>query len=158
VHTLSTALSAFFALLSTALAYIAFSQAQRANDAQIASARAAGKLNAMAGRVIALEGALESLQAQHRKLSGKFHAAQHSETPPSADVGLAPAELRKPATPEPAGLQYCDNWEASLVYGPKSPEAKCDCAYCNWRRAERARTRAELMPAARTATLGVSKP
>jgi hypothetical protein len=150
VNTLSTVLSAFFALLSTALAYIAYAHAQRANDAQGACARAAGKLNAMTGRVIALEGALESLTAQHRRLSGKFHAAQHSETPPSADVGLAPAELRTPAT-------YCENFQRGQLEGPMSVAASCECDYCTEMRNRRRATKAELLPAARAATLATSR-
>jgi len=150
MDTLSTAIGAFFALLSTGFAYIAYAHAQRANDAQVACARAAGKLNAMTGRVIALEGALESLTAQHRRLSGKFHAAQHSETPPSADVGLAPAELRTPAT-------YCENFQRGQLEGPMSVAASCECDYCTEMRNRRRATKAELLPAARAATLATSR-
>jgi len=102
MNTLLTALGGFFCLLSTALTYAAFTYMQRANDAQLACARAAGKLNALSGRVIALEGAIETLTSQHRKLSGRFYAAQGSETPASPDVGSAPAGLRKPASVETA--------------------------------------------------------
>jgi len=152
MNSLSTALSAFFALLSTLVCWLAYVHAQRANDAHIACARAAGKLNAMTGRVIALEGALESLTAQHRRLSGKFHAAQaeHSETPPSADVGPEPAGLRKPAP-------YCENFQRGQLEGPMSEAASCECDYCTEMRNRRRAMKAELLPAARAATLATPR-
>lgn len=150
MHILSTALAGLFALLSTAFVLIAYQQAQRANEAQIACARAASKLNAMAGRVIALEGALETLQAQHRKLSGKFYAAKNSETPASPDVGPAPAGLRQPAA-------YCANWQDGQREGPLSEAARCVCDYCCEMRDRRSQTKLDLLPAARTATLGTPR-
>lgn len=150
MNTLSTALSLFGVLLSTAFAFVAWANAQRANDAQAACARAAGKLNAMAGRVIALEGALESLTAQHRKLSGKFHA-KNSETPAPPDVGLAPAELRTPAPP------FCANWHDGQRDGPMSEAASCECDYCSEMRFRRNQMKLDLLAAARDATLGRSR-
>lgn len=138
-------------LLSTACAFAAFTYMQRANDAQVACGRAVGKLNAMSGRVIALEGAVESLQRQHRKLSGAFYQSRNSDTPASPDVGLAPAEVRSPA------LRYCENWQLAMMGGPHCDAARCDCEYCNWKRAERNRVKADLLPAARAATLGASR-
>lgn len=155
--TLILALASLCALLCTAFAYVAYAHAAlaarghaRAAMAEQACARAAGKLNAMSGRVIALEGALESLATQHRRLSGKFHATKNSETPPSADVGLAPAELRTPAT-------YCENFQRGQLEGPMSVAASCECDYCTEMRERRRATKAELLPAARKATLGASR-
>lgn len=150
MHILLTALCAFFTLLSTMLVWACYRHAERANDAQLACGRAAGKLNAMAGRVIALEGALETLGAQHRKLSGKFHAAKDSETPRPADVGSAPAGLRTPAP-------YCDNFQMAQLQGPQSDAASCECGYCVEMRARRSAIKAELLPAARAATLAESR-
>lgn len=108
--------------------------------------RNAGKFNSMCGRVIAAEGALESLTTQHRKLAGKFYATQNSDTPPPADVGRAPAAVRSPAP-------YCDNWHAGQLAGPMSVAANCDCDYCSEMRRRRSAMKAELLPAAREATL-----
>lgn len=161
MHIMLTVLAALCALLSTAFAYIAYTHANRALTALDLANRAAGKLNAMSGRVIALEGALETLSAQHRKLSGKFHAAKNSETPPSVDVGLAPAELRKPALDRTGNLfrevPFCPNWQQGQISGPLSDAARCECDYCNEQRARRAMTKAELLPAARAATLATSR-
>jgi len=116
------------------------------------------KFNAMAGRVVALEGQIESLAAQHRKLSGKFHAEKserNAETPPSADVGLAPAELRMPASF--TAWPICDNYDRGRREGPDSDAANCECGYCSEMRGRRAATKAALLPAARAATLATSR-
>lgn len=150
MHIMFTAVAALCALLSTAFAYVAYTHANRALTALDLTNRAAGKLNAMSGRVIAVEGALETLSAQHRKLSGKFHAAKNSETPPSVDVGTAPAGLRQPAP-------FCKNWQDGQIYGPHSEEARCTCDYCCEMRDRREQSKAQLLPAARAATLGASR-
>jgi hypothetical protein len=150
VHTLLTAISGFLALLSTALAWWCYQQAQRANDAQIGCARIGGKLNSMAGRVIALEGALETLQSQHRRLSGQFHAAKNSDTSVAPSGKVEPADVRKPAP-------VCENYQLAQLGGPLCAAASCDCDYCVEMRGRRALTKAELLPSARAATLAVSR-
>lgn len=154
MHTLLTALSAFFALLSTFMVWACYRHVGAANEAEVACARAAGKLNAMAGRLIALEGAHEQLRLQHQKLHGKFHAAQRekdSDTPAAqSDVGPAAAGVR---TPPP----YCQNFQLAQLGGPLCDAAGCECGYCVEMRARRSATKAELLPAARAATLATSR-
>ena len=69
---------ALVATSAALVAFVSFTRALRCADeaaeALRAAERAAAKLNAMAGRVVALEGAHESLLKQHRKLSGRFYA------------------------------------------------------------------------------------
>lgn len=107
--------------------------------------REVGKLNAMSGRVIAAEGAIDNLALQLRKLRGYVYSPSPSSSSSSS------------SEPESA-IAGCDNWELAKVDGPSSRAAQCDCAYCNYQRANRARARAELLPAARAATLTSVKP
>lgn len=154
----STVFVALMAILSTAMALYA----QRA---QMLCHQQAQRFLAMRGRLIALEGAHESLLLQHQKLAGKFHAAQRensetSENVPSREppsVGPAPAGLRSPASAFRENVPYCANWQAGQVGGPLSEAARCECDYCNEMRARRAVAKSELMPAARAATLAESR-
>jgi hypothetical protein len=105
-----------------------------------AAERHAGKFNAMAGRVVALEGAHESLLAQHRKLSGKFHAqaalnARHDEE--------AVEEVsERPTLSSP----FCANYGQAQLEGPRSPAARCECGYCSEMRYRRDATKSALLP------------
>lgn len=142
MHWLFTALGLLFALLSTWGALVAHWRAQECHGH-------AQRLATMRSRVTALEGSAESLLAQHRKLSGRFYAMlnelEDPQPPNYPDVddvkrfNERQAELGQQ-------LLVCENWALACDQGPQSAAARCDCAYCNWQRAERARTRARLVP------------
>jgi hypothetical protein len=123
-------------LLTAAVVFYAVRAAWSADEAEEAhkrTSREAGKLNAMAGRVIALESALESLAAQHRKLSGRFHAEKYQRE--TAEV------FEDPPSAQPI---MCDNWRMAQVEGPQSEFAKCACEYCQQRRYARDQLRLDL--------------
>jgi hypothetical protein len=145
VLTLSTIFIALMAIFATAMALFAHRAAMQV-------AQQATKFGAMRGRLIAVEGAIDSLRLQQQKLSGRFYAAQReqSETPASPDVGLAPAELRTPAP-------FCQNFQLGQIGGPQCDAARCECDYCKEMRGRRAATKAQLLPAARAATLAPSR-
>lgn len=90
-------------------------------------------------RISQLEQGLENLIGQHRRLSGKFYQMQDRVS-------------ERDTEPEPSHeydavqVVTCENFLAAQIEGPMSKAARCDCAYCNWQRAERARTRATLLP------------
>lgn len=110
--------------------------------------RHAGKLATMRGRVIALEGALEGLAAQHRKLAGKFHGTQGARRAEELDAELHVSTLEQRQTwPE------CENWHIAQIEGPRSNAALCECGYCAWRREQRARLKDELMPKSQAARI-----
>lgn len=94
--------------------------------------REAAKLNQMQGRVIALEGAIEQLSAQQRKLSGKFYQERQK-----------PIQIPETAIVEPA---FCANFAQAQIEGPTSTPARCECAYCTMRRAQRDELRKQLVP------------
>lgn len=127
------------------------------------------KLRDERARVTVVERDLDALRRELRKLSGKFYASQrdcqpielhpdychehggHLRDSPACDV-----EKRRP-------LEVCENWAVAKHEGPHSDAAKCDCLYCMTQRADRARTRAALVPkgaqaAAATAKLNSGKP
>lgn len=136
MHWLFTALGLLFALLSTWGAIVSHWRAQECHGH-------AQRLALMRSRVTALEGSAESLLAQHRKLAGRFYAMLADLEDPEPPEGIdVPALVPHPQT----GLAVCENWAMACDQGPKSAAARCDCAYCNWQRAERARTRARLVP------------
>lgn len=108
------------------------------DDALTKGLREAGKLNAMAGRLIALEGAVESLAAQHRRLAGKFHAdkAERAETALTDPMALG--------THPQAIAAACENYLTAQREGPRSEAASCECDYCVSRRADRDALRRQL--------------
>lgn len=108
-----------------------------AREAHSGAVRERHKLAAMQGRVIALEQALESLAAQHRKLTGKFYAEkrERDEEPPP------PRELSPSATDDAFA---CDNYRLAQQAGPGSEAASCECDYCVAKRIERDALRRQL--------------
>lgn len=135
MHWLFTGLGLLFALLSTWGALVAHWRAQECHGH-------AQRLATMRSRVTALEGSAESLLAQHRKLAGRFYAMLADIEDPEPPESL----FEPPAPLVQSGLAVCENWAIACDQGPTSAAARCDCAYCNWQRAERARTRARLVP------------
>jgi hypothetical protein len=96
------------------------------------TSREAQKLNGMQARVITCEGAIEALNAQQRKLSGKFHQSLQSKQPESQT-----AIVEAP---------FCANFGQAQLEGPNSRPAACECAYCVQRRAQRDELRKQLVP------------
>lgn len=140
MHWLFTGLGLLFALLSTWGALVAHWRAQECHGH-------AQRLATMRSRVTALEGSAESLLAQHRKLSGRFYAMLADiEDPEPPNPSVPSREVLNDLARTPPTFVVCPNWPLACDQGPGSEAARCDCAYCNWQRAERARTRARLVP------------
>jgi len=167
VHTLLTVIAGLAALLSTWLFFRASALVREAYGAIHAHERAANKLNAMAGRVVSLEGAVESLAAQHRKLSGKFYALaseyreEHEADDEQERLGYGDGNVDQRSFALTASI--CDNWSVAQITGPNSDAASCECSYCVGRRAERRALRSALVPKtvqgqAEVAKLNAGKP
>ena len=122
--------SALFAVLSAAFAW----RASRASDA---CTHSEGRLLTMRGRVVGLEGALESLDSKHRKLAARIYADEHHGNRPSPH----------PVEREIAHVQgACENYARAQVEGPLSAAARCECAYCVAMRAQRDAFRSAAVP------------
>ena len=99
--TSSTVLLIFtgFALI---FALLAIASAVQANRERVAAEFASDRVRESQGRLIALEGSLESLHAAHRKLSGQFHASKRWDADPRPDnapPSIDRDELRKQYLP-----------------------------------------------------------
>lgn len=139
---------ALVATSAALVAFVSFTRALRCADeaaeALRAAERAAAKLNAMAGRVVALEGAHESLLKQHRKLSGRFYAIT---APPDLNDLHDAQEVRGiPDSRPPLASPFCANYGQAQLEGPLSPAAACACGYCTEMRARREAFRSESLP------------
>lgn len=128
-----------FALLACAVSiYFAWRSGESAANASHSEHR----LAIMRGQVSGLCTSIEALDDKHRRLAGRVYADQYwngqrEEQPslrplaPSADDGFTIAG-------------ECANWTIAQKEGPSSTAAKCECSYCNARRADRAARRAKL--------------
>ena len=94
------------------------------------------RLAIMRGQVRGLEVALAALDASHQKLAGRIYAGMRRDREP------ANAEANELV----AGVE-CEYWAIAQQDGPNSEAAKCGCAWCEAKRAERARRRASMRPA-----------
>jgi hypothetical protein len=103
-----------------------------ANRAYAACQHSEARLLQQRGRIVGLEGAVENLDAKHRKLAGRIYAdEQHGNLPaPAAAV---------------AG-DVCENYARAQIDGPTSAAAQCVCHFCEAKRAERAQFRAAAVP------------
>lgn len=99
----------------------------------------ARSLRVMRGRIIALEAAHESLHQRHQKLAGKYYASAAN-----ADATVE----RCPNTQDFVGDEHapgwCENYGLAQVQGPQSKAAKCECAFCEHMREQRAALRKSL--------------
>lgn len=84
------------------------------------------------GRIAALEAELDVLAKQLQKLRGKLYADK------TADQEKLPIAI--------AETPACENWLIAQRDGPRSAAAKCECADCTRRRAEREAFRALHVP------------
>ena len=89
-------------------------------------------LRRLIGRLAAVEAELEVVTKQQQKLRGKLYQSK------TADEEKLPIAISE--TP------ICENWQIAQRDGPRSAAAKCECADCTRRRAEREATRARLVP------------
>lgn len=99
------------------------------------------RLSIMRGQVAGLEASIMGLDAKHQKLAGRVYADEYWRGKREDQPEL------QPAAPAIAGTT-CENWTTAQRDGPQSPAAKCECAYCESRRAARAAARATLKPPA----------
>lgn len=149
MNTLSTSFALVLILAFVAVAGFFWWQcgalAAMAREAQQDAAAEASKLRAMIGRLVALEGAHESLGAQHRKLSGRFYAYiaedhQAEPEPQGATYATDPLATHNLI----ANSRTCENYAVAQREGPLSPAASCECDYCVGRRRERDELRQKL--------------
>lgn len=132
----------WFTLLSTGLslfaAAVAALMAVMARESAAKAAHSEHRLAIQRGQVAGLEAALMGLDAKFQKLAGRVYADEYwrgkndrqPELMPSAAAGLDSVE--------------CGNWAIAQREGPLSEAAKCECAYCEAKRADRAARRAKL--------------
>jgi hypothetical protein len=121
-------LSTAFALVLLAgyFAFVAFQSARSAGDH-------AQRLVESRGRIVALEHALESLDAKHRKLAGRVYATEPQVKP-------------EPVVENEIEGEPCANWLKAKVDGPRSRAANCECGYCVMAREIREEFRAKAVP------------
>lgn len=127
--------------LYTALAVVVVLAALRANASRVACDKSARRMEAMRGRLISLEAAVDSIDRAHRKLSGRFYAERQSreeERPTIADVDGKEVW----ADDDP----HCENYRLAQIEGPLSAAASCECDYCVRHREERRALKARFVP------------
>lgn len=128
--------------LFTALAVVAVLAAWLANGARVACERAARRMDAMRGRLIAVESSLDSLDRSHRKLSGKFYAELHRADGEAEERIDAAVELDM----RRGDGSICENFKVAQLEGPSSVAASCECDFCTRQRELRRALKAQLMP------------
>lgn len=118
-------------LLSFALAaFYAWRAAECADRAHGSEQR----LSIMRGQVVGLEASVVALDDRLKRLNGKV-AREKRGVP---DEPIDPTDLAFPPS------AVCENWLRSQTEGPSSTAAKCECAYCESRRADRMARRASM--------------
>lgn len=125
-------------VLSLCASIFATFMAIKARESADRAAHSEHRLAIMRGQVGGLEAALMGLDAKFQKLAGRVYAdeywrgkkAEQPELQPSAFAGIDSTE--------------CGNWAIAQREGPTSEAAKCECSYCEAKRADRARRRASL--------------
>lgn len=132
--------------------WFTFAASRHSEDAE----RSAESLRHMRAKLISLDAAFESLEAQHKKLNGRFYALRQELDFEGADAEseASTMERRREGSwnalrggPLPLDAQtVCEQWAIAQRDGPHSPAARCECAYCTERRAHRERQRNALVP------------
>lgn len=124
-----------FALVAACVsAYFAWQAGDRARAAQHSEHR----LAIMRGQVAGMEAWLTAQDEKFRKLAGRVYADEYWRGKNDAQPELQPSSA--------AGADHveCGNWTIAQREGPQSEAARCECAYCAARRADRAARRAKL--------------
>ena len=122
--------------------WFCWAAARHSEDAE----RSAEGVRHARAKIIALDAALESLEAQHKKLNGRFYALRQELDIEGADTENAVMHRAAQPVLPLDGMIVCEQWTLAQQDGPSSPAAQCQCAYCQRRRAERERARNELVP------------
>jgi len=138
MNTLLTALSTVGVILTCVAAFVAVRAADRASTP-------ARRLGVLRGRVLEIDGALEQLANQHRKLQGRFYGVLGARATQFEHEGLDIPRSPPLDVPPPKG-PACANWAAACLDGPKSEAAKCECGYCASMRVARAALKRQLLP------------
>lgn len=81
---------------------------------------------------------LDRVDDSFRKLRGYVYGKLQHE--PSARLPILQNELVKPTT------EQCENWATAQRDGPTSAAARCECQYCEGKRAERRQLRSAVIP------------
>ena len=119
-----------FALLACAISSYA---AWRALEHARAAAHSEHRLAIMRGQVAGLCTSIEVLDDKHKRLAGRVYADEYWRGKRDDQAELVP----QPSVGDP-----CPKWAQAKVDGPLSAAAKCECAYCDSQRAQRAAARA----------------
>lgn len=131
--------TSFAMLMFGFCAYFAWRAGQSAERAEHSEHR----LAIMRGQVKGLEVGMAALDEQHKRLAGRVYADEYWRGKRKEQPDLL-------ATPLPDEGRFlhtgpvCENWKIAQRDGPTSPGARCECEYCNARRADRAARRATL--------------
>lgn len=131
-------LEVLFTVLSLCALVVCALLALDARESAIRAGQSEHRLSIMRGQVKGLEVGLTALDESHKKLAGRVYADQYwrgkrdeqPELTPSAFAGVDSVE--------------CGNWAIAQREGPLSEAAKCECSYCEAKRADRARRRASM--------------
>lgn len=158
---MNSSLILFAQVVLTALSFwfatIVRSWAQEARQSWRDAEALSVKLRAERDRITVAERELDALRRELRKLSGKFYASQR-ERDDWIDADESHRSLVDQAIDAiSAQVPVCQNWLLAKQEGPSSDAAKCECLYCNAQRADRARTRAALVPKGAQATASTAK-
>lgn len=130
--------------LFTAFAAFAAIAGVFARHAQVCAAsaqRSAERLLGMRSELGAVEAALQSLTAQHRKLAGRVYADEYWNGQRAEQPQL---DVHAPVSERDTG--GCENYRIAQIEGPQSQAAKCECALCVEARAARAAFRSQVVP------------
>jgi hypothetical protein len=131
VTLLFTVLSLLASVTATIMAHLARESAASAKHSE-------HRLAIMRGQVAGLEAAMMGFDEKFKKLAGRVYADEYwrgksdrqPELQPSVAAGFDSVE--------------CGNWAIAQREGPTSEAARCECSYCEAKRADRAARRAKL--------------
>lgn len=125
MHTLLTqiAIGVVYAILMGYALWRATVQSDLARAAADDCEESTMAVSAERARITNIERDVDALRRELRKLSGKFYAAQRED--------------EYPTEPDGRSRDVCENWGRAQLEGPMSKAARCDCAYCTDRRAQR---------------------
>lgn len=102
------------------------------------------RLAIMRGQVRGLEVTVTALDESLRKLHGKVAADRYWAGKRDEQPELVPTE------PDGRARDVCENWSRAQSEGPLSPAARCECAYCQAQRENRAKRRASMRSGVKT--------
>lgn len=125
-------LEVLFTVLSLCALVVCALLALDARESAIRAGQSEHRLSIMRGQVKGLEVGLTALDESHKKLAGRVYADQYWRGQRDEQPELQPSTA------------VCENWARSQTEGPMSAAARCECDYCEGKRADRAKRRASM--------------